>query len=378
MRAFTCPVCRQLIFFENSACLSCGARLGFVPGRQAMVALAGDGPHLSEVEGTATYLRCANRVEAGCNWLLRADDPAVTRGAGLCRSCALTRTRPADTDPAGMALFAKAEAAKRRLVFQLDEIGLPIVTRADDPSSGLAFDLLSSRQAPVTTGHDSGLITLDLAESDDAYRERTRQKLGEPYRTLLGHFRHEVGHYYWTVLVEEAGQQKQFRARFGDEREDYGQAISRHYDRGAPPDWAKRYVSEYATMHPWEDWAETFAHILHIRDTLQTAASFGLLVAGPLDERTGRRDPALASVPVPGDTEGFDAVIADWLPLTYALNAVNRSMGRDDLYPFVLAPTVIDKLTFVHGRIQESSGRPQVSGRLAEAAERVAVEGVSG
>ena len=282
---------------------------------------------------------------------------------GLCRSCRLTRTRPRDDDAEGLVAFAKAEAAKRRLVFQLDEIGLPIVTRQDAPDSGLAFDLLSSRSAPVTIGHDSGLVTLDLAESDDAYRERTRHDLGEPYRTLLGHFRHEVGHYYWTVLVEEAGHEDPFRSLFGDEREDYGEAIARHYDRGAPQRWSERYVSAYATMHPWEDWAETFAHSLHIRDTLQTAAAFGLLVAGPLDERTGRRNPALATIPLPDgvDADSFDAVISDWLPLTYALNAVNRSMGRDDLYPFVLAPVVIDKLTYVHGRIQDGAGRHPVT-----------------
>lgn len=324
-----------------------------------MVALRRDGAGLIELGTGAPLKRCANHDVAACNWLV----PGVASdGPALCRSCALTRTRPADRDVEGLAAFAKAEAAKRRLVFQLAEIGLPIVSRDEDPERGLAFDLLSSRSAPVTTGHDAGLITLDLAESDDAYREKTRQYLGEPYRTLLGHFRHEVGHYYWMVLVEDADHLEPFRALFGDERADYKQAIDRHYDKGAPADWAARCVSEYATMHPWEDWAETFAHTLHIRDTLQTAASFGLLVAGPLDERTGRRNPSLASIPLPDEpeSEGFDSVIADWLPLTYALNAVNRSMGRDDLYPFVLAPAVIDKLTYVHGRIQETTGHASV------------------
>ena len=321
-----------------------------------MVALAGPGAEAAEIGSATVHRACANAAPAGCNWLV-GSDPA-DHPDGLCRSCELTRTRPADGDLPGLEAFAKAEAAKRRLVFQLDEIGLPIVRRRDDPHRGLAFDLLSSRAAPVTTGHDSGLVTLDLAESDDAYRERTRQYLGEPYRTLLGHFRHEVGHYYWMMLVRDAGHLGPFRALFGDEREEYQACLDRHYEQGAPADWRERHVSAYATMHPWEDWAETFAHTLHIRDTLQTAASFGLLVAGPLDERTGRRDPALATIPLPDEpaTGGFDGIIADWLPLTYALNAVNRSMGRDDLYPFVLAPTVIDKLTYVHGRIQETTG----------------------
>ena len=123
----------------------------------------------------------------------------------------------------------------------------------------------------MVTGHADGVITLDLAESDDVHRERRRAELGEPYRTLLGHFRHEIGHYYWPILVERAGALERCRALFGDERADYGEALERHYADGPPADWAERHVSAYATMHPWEDWAETFAHYLHIRDTLQTA-----------------------------------------------------------------------------------------------------------
>lgn len=311
--------------------------------------------HPVGVGGADLHRSCANRRILGCNWLPGDADPAGD--AGLCRSCALTRTRPDDDDAEGMAGTAKAEAAKRRLVFQLDEIGLPIVSRADDPRRGLAFDLLSSARQKVLIGHHDGVITLDLAESDDAHRARTRLYLGEPYRTLLGHFRHEVGHYYWMVLVDRGGELEGFREVFGDERADYAAAISRHYDEGAPPGWEERWVSEYATMHPWEDWAETFAHNLHIRDTLQTAASFGLLVAGPIDAATGRRDPRLASIPLTDrpDDNSFADVIEDWLPLTYALNAVNRSMGHDDLYPFVLAPEVIDKLSWAHQRIRNAT-----------------------
>ena len=56
--------------------------------------------------------------------------------------------------------WAKAEAAKRRLLFQLAELALPVTGRDADPQAGLAFDLLSSRSSPVTTGHASGVITV--------------------------------------------------------------------------------------------------------------------------------------------------------------------------------------------------------------------------
>jgi hypothetical protein len=240
-----------------------------------------------------------------------------------------------------MAQFATAEQAKRRLLFGLLDLGLPLT---DD----LGFDLLSSRAGAVTTGHDSGLITIDLAESDDARREARRAELDEPYRTLLGHFRHEIGHYYFPILVGRNGPLEQARVLFGDERVDYQTALDRHYRDGPPPDWPERHVSAYATMHPFEDWAETFAHYLHIRDTLQTAAAFGIVVAGP--EQSDDRSLTAAPQQDVG-RRSMQSILSDWFPLTYALNAVNRSMGRDDLYPFALAATVTGKLSFVHDRV---------------------------
>jgi len=365
MRAYECDVCQHLVFFENTSCLTCGATLGFAPEQGAVVALEarGDRFRIMGDDRAALWRRCPNSDIAACNWLV----PDFAPPGHLCESCRLTRTRPADDDQAGMAAFAKAEAAKRRVVFQLRELAIPIVSRHQDPRSGLAFDLLSSATGPVTTGHSSGIVTLDLAESDDAYREATRNYLGEPYRTLLGHFRHEIGHYYWMVLVRGGPYQDQFRTLFGDDRVDYRAAIDRHYAEGPPTAWGGAYVSAYATMHPWEDWAETFAHYLHIRDTLQTAAAYGVLITGPIDERKGHRDLELAAVPsevtAAEGVDGFSAIFQEWLPLTYALNAVNRSMGRDDLYPFVLAPAVVEKLTFVHQRVAQvaASSRRQLA-----------------
>jgi hypothetical protein len=324
VRSSHCPTCDQLVFFENTACLACGTSLGFDPSAGEVVAVDPD-----------RHRPCASSVLAACNWLVAVDGPI-----DLCRSCRLTRTRPPDGSGSDAA-FVKAEAAKRRLVFQLLELRLPIRSYIEDPSDGVAFDLLSSAVGPVTTGHMDGVVTVDISESDDVHREWVRLRLGEQYRTVLGHFRHEIGHYYWTVLVERAGRLDEFRSRFGDDRQDYAAALDHHYSVGPPDDWTETHVSPYATMHPWEDWAETFAHVLHILDTLQTAVSFRLDV---VDEPTARE-------PL---HEPFNRVVDAWLPLSYALNAVNRSMGKDDLYPFVLAPAVVDKMAYVHQLLREA------------------------
>ena len=322
MRAFTCGVCGQLVFFDNSVCLRCGSSLGFDWDAR-------------ELRAGADVPWCANRAVIGCNGL------APAFGA-FCAACALTRVRPAADDAEALVAWADAERAKRRLVYELGELGLPIPPWSAR-EGGLAFDLLSSTYEPVITGHADGVITLDLAESDDARREQRRVDMGEPYRTLLGHFRHEVGHFYFPLLVTDDATRRQARALFGDETEDYQAALDRHYENGPPDDWAAEHVSAYATMHPAEDWAETFAHVLHLHDTLQTAASYGLRVEGP----AGRPD--LHAEPIDPEAGGLRAELNDWLGLTYALNAINRSLGFDDLYPFVLTGPVIDKLTFVDG-----------------------------
>ena len=330
MRAFSCPCCDHLLFFENSACLRCRTPVGYSPEAGTLVA----------VEVGTPLVRCANAGIAGCNWLVEGERL-------LCGSCVLTRTRPHDADlsttsPVAVA-FIRAESAKRRLVFQLVELGLPI--------SDLTFDLLWSQDKPVRIGYVDGAITFDLAESDDAYRTRMRQELGEPYRTVLGHLRHEAGHHYWWTSVAPSPEHLEgWRALFGDEQIPYEAALERHYSGGPPAGWESNHVSAYAAAHPWEDWAEAFAHYLHIRDTLQTAAAFGLVVMGPTLE------PEFIATPNPWPDENIEEILSTWLPLTYALNAVNRSMGRSDLYPFVLSPVVVDKLSFVHAVVQSVTG----------------------
>jgi len=331
MRVFFCRKCGQQLSFENSICLSCDSRLGFHLPSRSMQVLDDD---LSVVVDGTTWRRCANIKLAQCNWLVDATD-----GDTLCLSCALTRTRPADSDHEAIAEFASAETAKRRVVLELDELHLPIIGRDQNPEGGLAFDLLSSANRNVITGHANGLITLDLAESDDVHREQLRVSMDEPYRTLVGHFRHEIGHFYQMVLIGSGDHRERFEELFGNPDDDYKAALDRHYSEGAPDGWKKNYVSSYATMHPAEDWAETFAHYLHIRDTLDTAAAYAFAPAGSTFE-----------APLAGHV-GFSRIIDWWLPLTWALNQLNRSMGHQDLYPFVLPAKVLEKMRFVHSVI---------------------------
>lgn len=320
MHAFVCRICGNDLYFENSTCVSCGTALGFSREERAIVPVDDNGMYV-DAEGWIWWV-CRNLGLSGCTWLSRLE-------GGLCFSCELTRTRPSDADVAGLSAYPQAESAKRRLIVELDALRLPIVTRADDPATGLAFDLLSSQHEQVSTGHHNGIITIDLAESDTVYREQVRRRLDEPYRTMLGHFRHEIGHYYEALLVQGPTRTRA-RELFGDESIDYGEAADRHYREGPPPNWQGTYISAYATMHPFEDFAESFAHFLHISDTVDTAQAFGLTTVNPAAFRSFR-----------------DLVTGVWVPLSVALNQINRSMGKDALYPFVIAPAVLDKLDFV-------------------------------
>jgi len=329
VRAFTCEVCKAELFFENSVCVACGSAVGYSRERGGMLAVTADHPI------------CANLNRCGCNWI--ADRGS---GLGLCFSCRLTRTRPADGDIVGLGQYWVAEAAKRRLIFGLDELELPITI--SNGFQGLAFDLLSSSESTIITGHQNGIITLDLAESNDAHREALRETMDEPYRTVLGHFRHEVGHYYCETLALTLDRREEFRALFGDETGSYQEALHRHYTTGAGRSWQDRFISAYATAHPLEDFAEVFGHFLHIADTLQTAAEFGLITQ---PEHGGDSPDLLGLTAKPRigllETPLAQLIAQTWLPLTKGLNQINRSMGRPDLYPFVLGAPVIAKLAFV-------------------------------
>ncbi len=360
MKLFACQSCGQHLYFENVACTRCGHRLGFLPDLLEVSALEAAGDPLWRAVGKPAeghlYRMCTNYSRyAVCNWMIPAHDPDP-----FCSACRLNRTIPDLSVPGNLALWQTLEKEKRRLIYGLERLQLPVRSQHEDPE-GLAFDFLADTEPSfretnrVMTGHFNGLITINIAEADPATRERMRQSMAEPYRTILGHFRHESGHYYWDRLVRGRPWLAPFRQTFGNETADYRQALERHHRDGPPPDWQNRFVSAYASSHPWEDWAESWAHYLHIIDTLETAQQSGVQVR----PRIGHTDPGASTAAFdPYAPPDFGPILAHWLPLADAMNNLNRSMGHDHAYPFVLAAPAIEKLGFIHRIVQAQRSRP--------------------
>lgn len=297
MKRFRCPNCDAAAFFDTHACIDCGAEVAYDPDADGFVSHRGQG--------------CANRLTVeSCNW--------VRAAAQWCTSCAR------DVDHGPTRLRAPFQNAKRRALRQLRLSG--VSPDADPP---LHFALRESTDTEsVTIGHAHGLITLDATEGDPAALASARSRLGEPYRTPLGHVRHELGHWYWEAFRGETFTTGVFRTRFGDERTDYSDALRRHYDRSDDGTWRDRFVSFYAAAHPWEDFAESFAHCLHLLDTVETARAHG---GSP-----------------PPDTNDFDRLYAAWAEVAVLINELNRSMGTPDAYPFAPSPEAVAKIRFVH------------------------------
>jgi hypothetical protein len=320
MKRFFCQ-CGNEVFYENTFCNVCNSGLGFIPALQSMVKL----------ENQHAHRICQHRAQLGCNWLVSIADFNLQ-----CPACRLTRTIPNLGVNNNLQRWAKLEATKRRAFYMLLSLRLPIPDRAfNGQPSPLLFDFLEdkrsnrfSRLDMVYTGHASGVITINAAEADDSFRSATQQKMKEAYRTLLGHFRHEVGHYYWMQLAAKPEALDGFRQLFGDERPDYQVALKRFYRHGAGGNWQSQFISAYASAHPLEDWAECWAHYLHIGETLETAAAFELIDLQP----------------VGGD---FTQWLSIWKRFAVTLNALNRSMGVSDPYPFVINATIERKLQFI-------------------------------
>ncbi|MEP9353143.1 putative zinc-binding peptidase [Xanthobacter sp. KR7-65] len=361
MRLFRCAACDQLLYFENRRCEKCGHDLGYIPETNELAALepegdAQDGVWRAIGDTGGRYRFCANAVHDACNWLVPEQDSEE-----FCLACRHNRTVPDLTLSDNLRKWRKVEVAKHRLIYSLIRLNLPL-ENVQDRDGGLCFEFLADApdgSAPrVMTGHDEGLITLALVEADDAEREQRRNELGELYRTLLGHFRHEVGHYYWNRLVRDAGRLEAYRAVFGDEREDYGEALKAYYDAGPRPDWQSDFVSAYATAHPWEDFAETFKHYIHIVDTLEMAAAFGIHVQPALDN-TGNLEAEVNFNPYQACP--VQQMVDSWLPMSFALNSLNRCLGMADAYPFILGPGVIEKLGFIHRLIHRQVEQDEVA-----------------
>lgn len=359
-RAYRCQCARQ-IFFRNSQCLSCKTPLGYIASQVCLYPLqAGEAAGTWTIYGrqgrdAPAYRRCANfSSAAACNWLVDA-----SRGGArpdLCEACRLNRTISSLASPESQLLWLRMEKAKRRLVSQLIGLGLSIESKVcDDPEKGLAYDFLQAGpgQLQIMTGHHAGIITMNLEEADDAHRERARKAFSEPYRTLLGHFRHEVGHYYWDRLVSGTPWHAKYRVLFGDERLDYGEALKANYEGHRPANWRQRFISAYASTHPWEDWAETWAHYLHIRDTVDTAVSFGIQarMADVEAEPFTVADLWDSADPNAGD---FLELLHSWIEITGVMNEMSSAMGQQDFYPFVLPRSVVAKLHFIHSVVAQA------------------------
>ena len=343
MRRFTCERCAHAVAFAAQNCAGCAHHLGYLSHeRNVRILEPTSNPAVFLVAGSEdAWWRCLNSAW-GCNWMLPAESESP-----WCRSCQMTRGRPDEARPDAIQAWIAAEAAKRRLVHQLDELELPIEIRSASIPDGLAFDLVDVPGEGGITGHLDGVITLDLAETDEQHRDDLRRVLGEPYRTVIGHLRHEIGHYYWARLVAQTEQIDEFRRLFGNERVDYQAAVEQHY-AGDTTDWdSTHHVSAYAASHPLEDFAESFAHYLHILDAIDTADAHHLSVSD------------CAQLPDVGTDayQGFEDILDAWRPINEAINAVADALGTPAIYPFDPTGLVVDKLAFVHRQVLDHVAR---------------------
>lgn len=342
MKRFTCG-CGVRVFFDDYWCTACGADLGYAPAPAEFLSRPPAAGVFTSADGAA-WQACRNRdPHAVCNWLLPADDPQ-----NYCPACRLNSVIPNLSAPDNLRLWRRLEHAKRRLVYSLLQFGLPLDAALGRPP--LRFEFLEDQRSNpqvaeslVMTGHRAGIITINLLEADDVARHAVREQMSERYRTLLGHFRHESGHYYEDLLVPPGAARATYRELFGDERENYAAALDHHHAAGPPPDWGLRFVSPYATSHPMEDWAECWSHYLHIVDGLETARATRFVAEPP--------------------SEDWDQEVSLWISVSVRLNELARGLGVDDPYPFVLNAPVRAKLAFIHRRL--AATRPAAAAAAA-------------
>ena len=368
MKRFVCDCgTTQSLFFESSRCLSCQRLSGYCDKENAMLSFDETKESGVFMSRGSRYQQCKNyRHHQVCNGMIRLANEVQPNGEALCFACHFNSNVPDLDVPEHLPLWRKLETAKRRLLFTLQSLGLPIRDREQEPEAGLSFSFMADKtagdhfnspladQEPVFTGHANGNITINLAEADDVARHAARVAMGEGYRTLLGHFRHEIGHYYWDVLIaRHPVLLGEYRKVFGDERESYQDALDRHYKRSNDDDsWKGEFISRYASMHPWEDWAETWAHYLHMLDTLETAQAYGIVTEV---ENAAVIDTKEITLPQEeryyGKNSSIEDIVSNWIYFSVVLNALNRSMGLPDAYPFVISDAIRAKLAFVHRTI---------------------------
>lgn len=341
MKIFQCGHCNHSIYFENVECENCGHISGFRAEDRKMLTFDATGKKLISDREGIEYKFCKNKEYEVCNWVLEKDSLEE-----FCSACQLNRTIPKLSDSDNFENWTHLEIAKHRLVYQLQKIGLPLPNKMDHDEIGLCFDFVARQNNPkLMTGHASGIITILISEADSVLREKIRKQLKEPYRTLVGHLRHEVGHYFWDRLIRDNPVALQeCRAVFGDESQNYGKALQEYYKTETQKDWQKYFISEYATSHPWEDWAETWAHYLHIMDMVETGYFFRISVKPAVKSKILKTSVSFD----PYKITNFDTIIQTCVPLSFAVNSMNRAMGIPDIYPFVISPAIIEKLRFIH------------------------------
>ncbi|VUD67344.1 hypothetical protein TDB9533_03746 [Thalassocella blandensis] len=366
MQTFQCTCKnRPVLFFENTVCIACGRLTGYSEKLHAVVAFTPCDQtdfFLCDADPDTRYKKCANfHQHSVCNGML-SEAELENNPQELCYYCHFNHAIPDLSISENIALWRKLETAKRRTLYTLQGLSLPIPDRVEDPANGLMFKFLADKssedhfreplenQSTVYTGHNAGEITINLSEADDVARHRTRVSMNERYRTLLGHFRHEIGHFYWDQLVaEHPDALALFRSTFGDEQLDYQQALKTHYEKGEQKDWSQQFISAYASSHPWEDWAETWAHYLHMVDTLETAQHYGVrLDAAEVNHHQ-----------IDSANTDIHQTIEVWTTFTVMFNSLNRSMGLQDAYPFIISDAVSEKLNTVHRIIRNATLKAQ-------------------
>jgi hypothetical protein len=343
MKTFACQ-CGNRLFFENVKCVACGRDVGWCEHCQGIASfvMRENGSYCCDSCGSAAR-KCFNyEVEQVCNHFVA--DAAESKEPLLCSVCQLTQTIPDLTVEGNRDKWRRLEQAKRRLIYQLDQIKLPY--RNVEPT--LTFDFKENvvpaegvwRKGElaehVYTGHLNGKITINIQEADDVEREKLRVDMNEARRTLIGHLRHEIGHYYWQLLIQNKCE-AEFIQVFGDHNDpDYATALALYYEQGPRPDWNQAFISAYAASHPWEDFAETFALYLDIRSVLQTSEHLGV----PLHKIT--------------NTVTFEEYVFAYQMLGITVNELNRCLGIFDLVPEIIVQPVVDKLNFIHKLLQNA------------------------
>ena len=349
MKVFQCGHCNFPLFFENNSCENCGHLSGYSDLDRQMLTFDPAGYSLISDVGQLEYKYCKNEQYGVCNWLLPKNSIQE-----FCHACQFNRTIANLSVDKNFENWRHLEVAKHRLIYQIQKLGFNLPSKLIN-EEGLCFDFIANNDDPnIMTGHSDGVITILIKEADSTFREQARKELHEPYRTLIGHMRHEVGHYFWNLLIlSDANALQTFRTIFGNEESNYNNALQTYYQHGAPNNWQHSFISKYATSHPWEDWAETWAHYLHIMDMVETAHFFGLEV----NDKTISESMRIAATFDPYTIYDFETIVRICIPISYAVNSINRAMGLSDVYPFVITTTVKNKMKFIHDLLWSKRNR---------------------